>query len=411
MNMHDFFANRVSSIRAAIGREPDRPNANKKYAREISQLGQRLFSGNSKVVWTGICAPFEVLNAMGLTACFVEFMGGVVASSGLGDWVLQEAEQNGYPADMCGSHRAVLGAAKKGLLPEPEFLIATTSYCSGGLAVLEVLAREFNKDLFVLHVPQTDTSDNVTYLADQIRDMTEFVSDHTGERLTRDRLAEAIEQSNRARELMVSMYELARAIPTPVKSKDLRNFGLLMPLFMGTRRAIDIAQAYTDEFTLRLDERANGQDEECLRLMWLQTRIQFTNPVIDWLEDRLGACVVVDELNRVHWSGLNPDDPYEGLARRMITLGLNGTTENRINILRSLAEEYHIDGVINPCHWGCRQSSGPKGLIEKAFTKMDVPALTLDVDIIDSRNFAEGQLKTRIEAFIEVLKSRPRSGR
>jgi benzoyl-CoA reductase/2-hydroxyglutaryl-CoA dehydratase subunit BcrC/BadD/HgdB len=95
----------------------------------------------------------------------------------------------------------------------------------------------------------------------------------------------------------------------------------------------------------------------------------------------------------------------------MITLGLNGTTENRINILRSLAEEYHIDGVINPCHWGCRQSSGPKGLIEKAFTKMDVPALTLDVDIIDSRNFAEGQLKTRIEAFIEVLKSRPRSGR
>lgn len=409
MDMHDLFENRVSGIQSAIAKAPELPNANKKYALEISKLGQRLFSDNGKIVWTGVCAPFEILNAMGLTACFVEFMGGVVASSGAGTWIMEAAEQDGYPPDMCGSHRAVLGSAKKGLLPAPEFFIATTSYCSGGLAVLEVLAKQFKKDLFVLHVPQIDTPDNVAYLADQIRDMTEFVSDHTGVTLSQDHLAEAIEKSNRARDLMVSVYELARSIPTPLQGKDLRNFGLLMPMFMGTQSAINIAQAFNDELGARLDERTNRSDKERLRLMWLQTRIQFKNPVIDWLEDQLGASLVVDELNRVHWPNLDPEDPYEGLARRMITLGLNGPTEHRINILKELSEEYRIDGVINPCHWGCRQSSGSKGLIEKALKDMDAPVLNLDVDIIDSRNFAEGQLKTRIEAFIEVLKSRGRS--
>jgi len=28
---------------------------------------------------------------------------------------------------------------------------------------------------------------------------------------------------------------------------------------------------------------------------------------------------------------------------------------------------------------------------------------------VDKRNFAEGQLRTRIEAFVEMLESRPRS--
>jgi benzoyl-CoA reductase/2-hydroxyglutaryl-CoA dehydratase subunit BcrC/BadD/HgdB len=34
--------------------------------------------------------------------------------------------------------------------------------------------------------------------------------------------------------------------------------------------------------------------------------------------------------------------------------------------------------------------------------------LNLEVDCVDKRNFAEGQLRTRVEAFIEMLESRPR---
>ena len=38
-----------------------------------------------------------------------------------------------------------------------------------------------------------------------------------------------------------------------------------------------------------------------------------------------------------------------------------------------------------------------------------VPVLNLEVDCVDKRNFAEGQLRTRLEAFIEMLASRPQA--
>jgi benzoyl-CoA reductase/2-hydroxyglutaryl-CoA dehydratase subunit BcrC/BadD/HgdB len=409
MNMLDMYADRISGIQAAIMNEPDRPNARKKYALEISRLGRRLYSDSGRVVWCGICAPFEVLNAMGLTACFVEFMGGMVASLGAERPMLEEAEQAGHAAEMCGHHKAVIGSVRKGFMPEPAFLIGTTSYCSGGLAVIELLAKQFGKDLFVLHVPQDNTSKNVQYLADQISNMVEFITDHTGEQLDRHELAKAINLSNRAREILVDMYEIGRSVPSPIRSKDLRNFGILMPLFLGTEAAVNIAQAFKDELISRLETDTNAIPDERLRLMWLQSRIQFNNPVMDWLENQHGAAVVVDETNLVHWPPLDPDDPFTGLANRIITLGFNGPIEQRINVVTKLAKDYQVDGAINPCHWGCRQSSGPRGIIHEALKEINVPVLNLDVDTVDSRNFAEGQLKTRIEAFVEVLKSRNRS--
>jgi benzoyl-CoA reductase/2-hydroxyglutaryl-CoA dehydratase subunit BcrC/BadD/HgdB len=73
-----------------------------------------------------------------------------------------------------------------------------------------------------------------------------------------------------------------------------------------------------------------------------------------------------------------------------------------------LARAYKLDGAINPCHWGCRQGTGARGLISDGLKEINVPVLNLEVDCVDTRNFAEGQLRTRIEAFMEMLESRPR---
>jgi benzoyl-CoA reductase/2-hydroxyglutaryl-CoA dehydratase subunit BcrC/BadD/HgdB len=73
-----------------------------------------------------------------------------------------------------------------------------------------------------------------------------------------------------------------------------------------------------------------------------------------------------------------------------------------------LARAYKLDGAINPCHWGCRQGTGARGLISDGLKEINVPVLNLEVDCVDTRNFAEGQLRTRIEAFMEMLESQSR---
>ena len=406
--MYQYFKGMADGIEAKILQNPDLPHARKKYALETARLGSRLYSGKNTVAWCGIAAPFDLLNSMGITSCFVEFVGAVLAATGMADPFLEEAEQAGFVGDTCGYHRSVIGAARKKIMPEPDFLIATTCPCSGGIAVMENLAHMFNKDLFVLNVPQENSEQSVAYLADQIRDMVEFVVQHTGEPLDEDKLRQAVENTNRTRKLMDDVYRLAKNIPSPTDGRLLANFGLVMPLFLGTEAAVKIAQAYKDEFTARMNNGIQGVPDEKLRLLWIQNRIQFNNPMVELLEKEYRANIVSDELNDIYWDPIDPQDPYTGLARRSIAIPLNGSMQGRIKHLQKLARAYSLDGAINPCNWGCRQSTGARGLISDGLKDIGVPVLNLEVDCVDKRNFAEGQLRTRIEAFIEMLDSRPR---
>jgi benzoyl-CoA reductase/2-hydroxyglutaryl-CoA dehydratase subunit BcrC/BadD/HgdB len=406
--MYQYFKDMADGIQAKILQDPNIPNPRKKYALETARLGSRLYSGNSAVAWCGLAVPFDLLNAMGITSCFVEFVGAVLAATDTADPFLEEAEQAGFVGDTCGYHRTVMGAARKNIMPQPDFLIATTCPCSGGIAIMENLADLFNKDLFVLNVPQEDSEQNVAYLADQIRDMVEFVTRHTGEPLDENKLHQAVESTNRARMIMEDVYQLAQNVPSPTDGRLLTNFGLVMPLFCGTEAAVEIAQAYKDEFTARVDNGIPGVPDEKLRLLWIQNRIQFNNPLVELLEKEYRANIVSDELNDIFWDPIDPQDPYPGMARRAIAIPLNGSIQRRIGHLQKLARDYRLDGAINPCNWGCRQGTGARGLISDGLKEIGVPVLNLEVDCVDKRNFAEGQLRTRVEAFIEMLESRPR---
>ena len=406
--MYQYFKDMADGIEAKILQDSNLPNPRKKYALETARLGSRLYSGNSTVAWCGLAVPFNLLNVMGITSCFVEFVGAVLAATGTADPFLEEAEQAGFVGDTCGYHRTVIGAARKNIMPEPDFLIATTCPCSGGIAIMENLAAVFNKDLFVLNVPQEDSEQNVAYLADQIGDMVEFVTRHTGEPLDEDKLRQAVENTNRTRKIMEDIYQLAQNVPSPTDGRLLTNFGLVMPLFCGTEAAVEIAQAYKDEFTARVDNGIPGVPDEKLRLLWIQNRIQFNNPLVELLEKEYRANIVSDELNDIFWDPIDPQDPYPGMARRAIAIPLNGSIQRRIRHLQKLARAYSLDGAINPCNWGCRQGTGARGLISEGLKEIGVPVLNLEVDCVDKRNFAEGQLRTRVEAFIEMLASRPR---
>jgi benzoyl-CoA reductase/2-hydroxyglutaryl-CoA dehydratase subunit BcrC/BadD/HgdB len=404
--MLQYFKDLEAGIEAKIRENPGKPNARKKYALEVARLGARLYSPESRVAWCGVTAPFDLLSAMGVTSCFVEFIGAMLATTGGIGTFLDHAEHSGYASDICGYHRSVLGSAKQGLMPVPDFLIATSCPCTGGLAVMENLAEMFKKDLFILHIPQDDSEKSVGFLADQIEKMTEFVAAHTGRPLDREALRTAIENTNRAREVMKEIFELAAHVPSPTNGHDLSNFGIVMALLLGTEASVEISKAYRDEFAGRIGEAKPGMPGEKHRLMWIQNRIQFKNPLDTLLREQYKANIVVDELNSITWEPIDPDDPFTGLARRAISIPFNGTIRRRTAHLQKLARTYKIDGAINPCHRGCRQGAGARGLISEGLKEIGIPVLNLEVDVVDPRDFAEGQLATRVEAFVEMLETR-----
>jgi benzoyl-CoA reductase/2-hydroxyglutaryl-CoA dehydratase subunit BcrC/BadD/HgdB len=120
-----------------------------------------------------------------------------------------------------------------------------------------------------------------------------------------------------------------------------------------------------------------------------------------------GATVVMDELNDVLWEPIDPADPYPGMARRILSTPLAWPIAKRAENIVRLARAYRVDGVINPCHFGCRQSTGARGLITRALREAGLPVLNLEVDCVDPRSFSAGQLQTRVEAFLELLDANP----
>ncbi|MEN8210542.1 MAG: 2-hydroxyacyl-CoA dehydratase family protein, partial [Thermodesulfobacteriota bacterium] len=392
--MYDYFKNMVDGVSQKILQDPDSINAKKKYVLEIAKIGQKLYTRDERIAWCGVTIPFDLLNSMGVTSCFVEFVGAMLSSNETAPIFIKEAEDSGYAPDSCAYHRAVTGAMLKDIMPEPDFVIGSSSPCTAGLAVMEDMARRFKKDFFILNVPQNNSKESVKFLTDQIKEMTRFITAHTQKPLSMEKLGRALEFFNESSLILKDIYNLAKQTPSPVDNKLLKDFGTVIGLIMGTREGVEICQAFKDELIDRIESKKIDPSKEKIRIMWIQNRIQYKFPIEKMLED-FGVKIVVDELNDVTWEPMDPDNPFESIARRIISIPYSLGTNERIAHMQLLAREYKLDGAINPCHWGCRQGTGVRGLTTKGLKDVNVPVLNLEIDCVDSRNLAQGQIETR----------------
>ncbi len=400
--MYDYFKNMVDGVSQKLLQDPDSINAKKKYVLEIAKIGQKLYTRDEKIAWCGVTIPFDLLNSMGVTSCFVEFVGAMLSSNETAPIFIKEAEDSGYAPDSCAYHRAVTGAMLKDIMPEPDFVIGSSSPCTAGLAVMEDMARRFKKDFFILNVPQNNSKESVKFLTDQIKEMTRFITAHTQKPLSMEKLGRVLEFFNESSLILKDIYNLAKQTPSPVDNKLLKDFGTVIGLIMGTREGVEICQAFKDELIDRIESKKIDPSKEKIRIMWIQNRIQYKFPIEKMLEDS-GVKIVVDELNDVTWEPMDPDNPFESIAKRIISIPYSLGTNERIAHMQLLAREYKLDGAINPCHWGCRQGTGVRGLTTKGLKDVNVPVLNLEIDCVDSRNLAQGQIETRLEAFVEML--------
>ena len=376
--------------------------ARRRFVYEIARIGSRIFDNDWSIAWTTVFVPYEILNSMSVSGMFVEFFGAMLAGTGMSSKYLDLSESKGFSTDSCSYHRTIIGAAMDGLLPEPDVLIGASIPCNGGVKALKRIGEIFNKDVFILNIPIEVTPDAVDYLTDQYKEMMKYVENETGRKLDYDKLKKTIKYNNQARKYLIETNNLCKNVPCPANSNDLKNF-IIYILLQGTEEGVEVAKLFRDEFKYRVENELTGLSEEKFRLMWIQNRIQFKTDILKILEERFGANIVIDELNHIWWEPMDESQPLRSLANRMITHPIVGPVERRLEVIVQLAQEYKIDGAVNPAHWGCRQTAGARVLFKDALQKIGIPLIHLDVDCVDERNYAPGQIMTRLEAFLEML--------
>lgn len=342
--------------------------------------------------------PCEPLQAAGLHPYSCEGFGCFLAGTQAEQAFLRYAESEGLPETFCSYHKVFIGAAEKGLMPRPRFILNTTLACDANLLTFRRLADYFQAPQFVVDVPYEPCEEAVSYVADQLRKLVRFVEEQTGRPIPEDRLSEAVARSQR------SMDQFDRYMTLRADKKILGDLtGELFSAFaLHTLLGAPETEAYTRQC---LEEAAKAPPASGVRLLWMHTTPFWVEPLRKVTDFTPQVQVVACDMCFEGLVKADPARPYDAMARRMVYSAFNGPVSRRIQRGIEAARQVKADGVVWFCHWGCKHTLGGAQLAKEQFEAAGFPCLVLDGDGCDRSHGGEGQLATRMDAFVEMLRA------
>lgn len=352
------------------------------------------------VVWSNLLVPSELTIGLGCIPFYPEMAAAVVASAGLGPRFIDRAAEEGFSPDACSYHRCMLGCAVDGFLPEPDFLLSINYPCDSAPLSFAHVAELYGVPHTTIDIPTPGHAGGTALLAGQLEEAAQNLAELSGlsEREMGEGLASVIDRSNRALNYLHEVEEMRRRDDCTLDGQDAMGNISVLASSMGSQAGVDFYRLLAEELKQRGD--AGG---DSIRLMWMHLKPWYSQGIFDALE-RHNARLVCEEYTHSCWEPMNPDHPYDSLARKVGGHFLVGPAERRASYLSSLAKNYRVDGAIHYNHWGCRQSCGGAVLVKRALQAGGIPTLILDGDCVDEREHQEGQLSTRLEAFLESLR-------
>ncbi len=368
------------------------------------ELAQQVYTDHSTpVVWTNIFVPCELIWGLGLVPFYPETWAGLAAALGLSSLGVEGAEVLGYPVDLCTVHRSAAGLRAAGLYPHADAYIATSNTCDVTSQMLAGSAHAQGRPFFFLDAPQGKEETDVAYLVAQLQELVAGLTTEVGVPFEPERMCQAIRFSNQARALALEVAALREARPAPLRGSALLDqLGILTSMF-GHPAGVTYYRALRDYTLGRIQGNEAEQANQRVRLYWMHLKPYFPTELLPHMEDDLGAVIAFEEASSVWWDALDEERPLRSLARKILSNYLNGPVERRADMALDHIARYQCVGAIHFSHWGCRQSSGALHVLRGRLRKVGVPLLVLDGDCVDSTNLPMGPLRTRIEAFVEML--------
>ena len=358
---------------------------------------------STPVVWTNVFVPCELIWGLGLVPFYPETWAGLTAGLGLSQVGVEGSEALGYPIDLCTFNRSAAGLRAAGLYPRADAYLTTSNLCDVTGQMLANFAHAEDRSFALLDVPQSDDEVAVTYMAAQLEELVDRWSAELNIAFEPERMRLAIRLSNQARALALEVAELRAAHPAPLRgSAMLGGLGILTSVF-GHPAGVDYYRTLRD-YTLERTQRADPeQANQKLRLYWMHLGPNYQTDFLPHLEDDLGAVIAFEEYSAVWWDELDGEQPLRSLARKVLTNPLNGPVERRVELALSHIARYQCVGAVHFSHWGCRQSTGALRNVRDSLRKDGIPLLVLDGDCVDPVNLQMGPLRTRVDAFVEML--------
>jgi benzoyl-CoA reductase subunit C len=255
-----------------------------------------------------------------------------------------------------------------------------------------------------MYVPKKRSGLSKDFYREEINKLIKATEEHFGVEITKDKLAEAIKLHNETRRLQQEIYEMQKG-----EEVYLTGLELLMVMLAGVSLPRPEYNKMMKDLIAAL--KANGpRVKPKVRLLY--TGGHADNPEFFDLLQQNDAHVVSDNTGfgtRAADVLIREDgEPLEAIIdyyfeEKPAATRQMGTQVERMERLLDLVKQYKADGVVASRLYMCDLWAFEHFLMRKRLHENNVPFLELEVDYTPE---GQGQIKTRVQAFVESLADR-----
>ena len=312
------------------------------------------------------------------------------------------------PQIICPFARAQLG--ERMLKENPYYsmmdLFVAPITCQHLKKVAEVWEHNGDLNIYKLGIPhQYSNGFEVDYFIGRLRELCNRIEILTGNKITDERLNEAIDLYNRMRDLLKKISLLRRTSTDILSASDffwLNHASFYSdPAFM-----VD----FLDSVYTELREKKQTTRTDTPRILLVGPNIGYGDNTIPELVHAAGGEIVIEEIFegiRYYWNRIDKTvDLIHSLAKgylidKVPAAFMRYSSRKRLDFVLQLVKDFDISGVIWYELLCCETYDCESFYFSKKLNENNMPMLILESDYSST---ATGQIKTRIEAFIEIIK-------
>jgi benzoyl-CoA reductase/2-hydroxyglutaryl-CoA dehydratase subunit BcrC/BadD/HgdB len=385
------------------------------YFQILTDYFSRVLNAHSQdkpVVLHTIFMPAEILYAMDIVPMHAETTSWMIPafSGGVGS-LLAKASELGLASEICSAHRVMAGGYALGDLPRPDAILWSNEMCDNSAKSGELLVKMNRCPGYFMDFPFHNSPQEMDYLVTEFRDMIDFLEKTTGRKMDWNRLSEIVARLDYQIELYREIFNLRKAIPSPFPMHRFTEFMMSLYLFPGQPEAISYLETLRDELSQMVKNGQGVVPHERFRLMSLFMPPVFMMGFLGEISREHGAVSVVEPLFGCWKEGrLDPGKPLESLVKKSFMFPENaswGCLDDRIlHETVKCAQDFKVDGAIFYAHVGCRQGAGLIKTYRDILSQIDIPLLTLDMDLLDETVTHPEEIKIKMQEFFEILEDR-----
>jgi len=348
-----------------------------------------------------VFVPEEIVLAAGATLV------GLCAGA---DFATDEVEKL-LPRNTCALIKSTFGFKLGKVCPylESADMVVGENTCDGKKKAYETF-KGLVDNLYVMDLPQMKSEQGRVLLQSEYYRFKSAVEELTGVAITTDSLKEAIKTVNAKRAAIHRLSVLRQADPAPISGLDALLANQVF-FYDNPARFTASVEKICDELEARVAEGNGAFPKKTPRILVSGCPQAVPNWKLPLIVETSGAVIVGEEScvgergarNLTDDSGKTVEEMMEAIVERyyQVDCAIFTPNQDRLAHIEEMATKYKADGVI---HYGlqfCQPYLMESIPVEKALEQQNIPTLRIETDYSMEDM---GQLKTRIEAFIEQLR-------